>query len=282
MQPDKTIILGNSEIQYGPYNDRIYLMHLDPKDSKYIVDYVLDLADKKELSKIITKVPHRCMKDFLEKGFIIEATIPKFINENEHLHFMSKFLKKDRLFLNNKDILKKIRETAEKSLKFLPDQLPKNYILREAAFNDSCEIAMVYQAVFDSYPFPIMDPHFIESNLSSNVRYFIIKEFDTIIAVASAEMNPDTNSVEMTDFATLPEYRGRKLGSHLLWEMENRMVNEGYKVAYTICRADAYGINITFARRGYKFGGLLVNNTNISGDISSMNIWHKHLLEQQF
>jgi hypothetical protein len=36
-------------------------------------------------------------------------------------------------------------------------------------------------------------------------------------------------------------------------------------------------MNATFAKAGYSFGGTLINNTNISGDIESMNVWYKNL-----
>ena len=36
-------------------------------------------------------------------------------------------------------------------------------------------------------------------------------------------------------------------------------------------------MNITFARQGYAFSGTLYNNTNISGNLESMNVWHKPL-----
>ena len=38
-----------------------------------------------------------------------------------------------------------------------------------------------------------------------------------------------------------------------------------------------YGMNITFAKQKYIFAGTLVNNTDISGGIESMNIWYKPL-----
>ena len=37
------------------------------------------------------------------------------------------------------------------------------------------------------------------------------------------------------------------------------------------------GMNITFSKNGYKYGGTLVNNTDISGQIESMNVWFKNL-----
>ncbi|MDD2310679.1 MAG: hypothetical protein PHH91_13970, partial [Desulfuromonadaceae bacterium] len=41
--------------------------------------------------------------------------------------------------------------------------------------------------------------------------------------------------------------------------------------------AYSFGMNITFARDGYSFGGTLTNNTNISGSLESMNVWYKTL-----
>jgi len=36
-------------------------------------------------------------------------------------------------------------------------------------------------------------------------------------------------------------------------------------------------MNILLAGKGYSFDGTLVNNTNIAGQIESMNVWHKQL-----
>jgi lysine 2,3-aminomutase len=36
-------------------------------------------------------------------------------------------------------------------------------------------------------------------------------------------------------------------------------------------------MNISFARKGYKFAGRLKNNTQINGSIKSMNVWYKCL-----
>ena len=81
----------------------------------------------------------------------------------------------------------------------------------------------------------------------------------------------------MTDFATLPEYRGRHLATALLRRMEQQVKQRGIQTAYTIARAVSYGMNITFAKTGYAFAGTLANNTNICGNLESMNVWYKHL-----
>jgi putative beta-lysine N-acetyltransferase len=113
--------------------------------------------------------------------------------------------------------------------------------------------------------------------MRDNVDYFCIESNGLIIALASSEKDVSASNVEMTDFATLPEWRGNGLAVHLLKRMEEEMRKQEIKTAYTIARAASPGMNITFSKLGYSFGGRLKNNTNISGTIESMNIWYKHL-----
>jgi beta-lysine N6-acetyltransferase len=61
-----------------------------------------------------------------------------------------------------------------------------------------------------------------------------------LTALASAEMDCGAGNAEMTDFAT--------------------------------ARAHATGMNIVFARQGYAIAGTLPNNTQINGDLESMNV----------
>jgi putative beta-lysine N-acetyltransferase len=90
-------------------------------------------------------------------------------------------------------------------------------------------------------------------------------------------MDTADSNVEMTDFATLPELRGKGYSYYLLDEMEKNMSDTGIKTAYTIARARSYGMNTVFSRHSYIYAGTLVNNTNISGGIESMNVWYKKL-----
>ena len=61
--------------------------------------------------------------------------------------------------------------------------------------------------------------------------------------------------------------------------MEENMKTAGFVTLYTIARAASIGINATFAKCGYTFAGTLINNTQISGRIESMNVWYKNLPE---
>ena len=111
--------------------------------------------------------------------------------------------------------------------------------------------------------------------MKSHVDYFGVERYGGLIALSAAEIDESAQNVEMTDFATLPEWRGNGMGVQLLLHMEKEIQLKGIKTAYTIARAKSIGINITFSKLGYAYGGRLKNNTNISGNIESMNVWYK-------
>ena len=138
-------------------------------------------------------------------------------------------------------------------------------------------MASVYREVFATYPFPIHDPAFLRAAMKSNTTFFGVWEGEALAALSSAEVDGSTCSAELTDFATLPEYRGHGFALHLLQKMEEVMQSRGIRSVFTIARAYSFGMNITFARNGYRFGGTLTNNTNISGSLESMNVWFKLL-----
>ncbi len=81
----------------------------------------------------------------------------------------------------------------------------------------------------------------------------------------------------MTDFATLPEYRGQGAAEKLLDTMGQAAADMPISTVFTIARAESFGMNIVFSRAGYMYGGTLHNNTQISGKLESMNVWHKHI-----
>ena len=81
----------------------------------------------------------------------------------------------------------------------------------------------------------------------------------------------------MTDFATSKKYLGNSLSVLLLGTMEKEMKKQGIKTLYTIARLNSIPMNKTFLRFNYTYSGTLVNNTNIAGQIESMNVYYKHL-----
>ncbi len=269
--------IGNSQIQHGPDNNRIYLMKLDPADLPGLIDQLNELAEEKDYTKIFAKVPDPCASAFVREGYCREGMIPHFYNGETDATFLGKFIDPRREITPQRDEIEKIIALAQSKSGSPMKPLPEGYTLRPAAEADAAELTEVYRQVFASYPFPIHDPDYLIETMRSHVCYFVAEKDGKIAAASSGEMDQENRNAEMTDFATLPEHLGNGLAVHLLKLMEPEMRKRNIATLYTIARAISPGMNITFAKCGYIFGGTLINNTQISGSIESMNLWHRTL-----
>jgi len=281
MTNDTICRVGGSLIQHGDLNQRIYLMHLEPKDLPGIISELDRMTGEHGYSKIFVKIPVTHSRQFLEAGYTEEARVNGMFHGTEDGVFLARYPDPKR------------RQIADRTLDLIGDVLEKAQG-RECGPDDTEALADLYRAVFATYPFPITDPEYLRSTMESHIRYWAVWDGDCPVAASSAEMAPAERNVEMTDFATLPACRGYRLSSYLLTRMEETMKRDGFTVAYTICRAESYPINITFSRAGYRFGGTLRNNTRISGagemqnifqsgksvicrGFESMNVWYTRL-----
>ena len=278
---DKMIKLKNSIIQHGLRNNRIYLMHLDKEDMPEIMFQLDNMANKNCYTKIFAKIPSSFSNAFLENGYITEAKIPLFFQGKEDCILAGKYFDPKRSCTDHTDLNQKVLQNA-----FMKGKLPLGeekffldnaFVFRKAVPGDAMQMANLYSHVFDSYPFPISDPEYIKQTMCSNVLYFGIWKESELIALSSCEIDLEDKNVEMTDFAVHPEYRGYNFSYFLLTQMDKEMQEQGIKTAYTIARSISYGMNATFAKRGYTFSGTLVNNTQIGGKIEDMNVWYKSL-----
>lgn len=281
MSPSKADVMervGNSLVQHGPLNKRAYLMHLDPRDKADIVPRLERLAQERGYSKIFAKVAESMAPRFTRSGFSAEAFVPGMYKGREGGVFLGRYFADWRKRPKNPRILAKVLETARaKAAGHAPPNLPNGAAVVRMRPDQAGEMAALYAKVFDSYPFPVFDPDFLRRTMAENVRYYAVLAGDRPVALASAEMDPAQAAAEMTDFATLPEYRGRKLAGALLEHMGREMRQAGLSTLYTIARAESFGMNITFARAGYAYGGTLPNNTHIGGGLESMHVWHLSL-----
>ena len=280
MAPDRIERLGNSLIQHGKGNDRVYLMKLKDADVPGVIEEIEALAEENAYSKIFAKIPVRASEDFLEAAYEIEANVPNFFGGREDGLFIGKYLAEWRREDETEALADRVLHTSfgKAGDGGRRQPLPADSELREMTVADTSAMAAFYRAVFDTYPFPIFDPAYLEDTMASHIRYFGVLSGGAIRALASSETDPAQKHVEMTDFATTPPERGKGLAAALLGHMEDAMSDEGFLTAYTIARAASFGMNIAFAKGGYTFGGRLTNNTNIGGRLESMNVWFKPLV----
>jgi len=277
--PDTIEKLGNSVIQHGKDSDRIYLMKHGPEDVPVLVEQMERLAEANDYGKIFCKVPDSAVEAFLQAGYCEEARIPKLFCGSEDAAFMSRFRKSERSQMPDEQrvAIEQALIVAKKKRPYRSVHAKTDYQLKQLNASDTAPLANLYRKVFPSYPFPILDEAYLRETLASHIRYFGAFDDGRLVAASSAETDLDALNAEMTDFATDPDYRRKGLAVGLLKAMEQNMQTAGCATLYTIARAVSVAMNITFARCGYLFAGTLVNNTQISGSLESMNVWYKSL-----
>ena len=270
-------ILGkNTRVQHGKLNDRVYLMKLDKADFPKIIDQINTLARDNRYTKIFAKVPFWAAPVFISSGFIVEAYIPNFYEGKDDVFFMSKYLTSDRLLDIEYDKLEELSKILGSVLhKTKPEKSKLKIKIIKLGEEYIDQITEIYKVVFKSYPFPIHDPEYIGKTMKEGVQYFGIIVKRKLCAVSSAEVDVVGANAEMTDFATLPEHRGKKYSIILLHEMEKAMKKQGISTFYTIARLNSMAMNKTFLNLGYTYAGTLIKNTNIAGKIESMNVLYK-------
>lgn len=277
---DITAVIDTAQIQHGKNNNRIYLMDIGDADGDQLCRKLDDIAEAHSYEKIFAKIPASKAKAFLSSGYSIEARVEGMYARNDNGLFLSKYFNEQRsrepLARHHQMVTTLALSKADSE----PTALPDSYSIRLCSQDDVKAMAEIYGQVFESYPFPIDDPAFLTESIQSETIFACVEKDGDMIAVASAECSfqDDHLYAEMTDFATLSEFRGGGLASHLLNFLESDIAHRGIKTAYTIARAVSVGMNITFSRSGYAFGGRLKNNTDIAGRIESMNVWHKSLV----
>lgn len=276
---DRIENFGNSVIQHGKHSDRAYLMHLACEDVPAILVYLNELAARSGYSKIFAKVPQGAKAAFEGHGYHPEAVVPGLYRGETEVCFMGKYFCPVRQQEQKPTLVEQALAAAlSKGAASAPPILGGEFDSRLTAADDAEAMAELYRQVFATYPFPIHDPGYLKETMASHVIYQGIWAGRQLVALASAETDPLGQNAEMTDFATLPSCQGQGFASYLLDRLEGEARRCGIRTAYTIARAYSFGMNITFAKRGYSYSGTLTHNTQISGELESMNVWHKPLL----
>jgi beta-lysine N6-acetyltransferase len=271
---DRIERLGASLIQHGPANRRVYLMKPAAPDLPGLPARLIEFARERGYTKVFAKFPAPARGVFEAAGYEIEARVEGYYRGETAALFAGYYLDPARREGDRGEAVR-IRELALSRAG--ADEKPAAVAPRRLTADRTEAASELYREVFESYPFPIHNPAYLRRTMDSHIDYYGIWEEDRLLALASAEKEPESLAAELTDFATRKEARGRSLAGLLLERMEEDLRAAGYLTGFTIARALSAGMNITFARAGYRFGGLLWNNTQICGRLEPMNVWYKSL-----
>lgn len=273
----------NTDVKLGKITASIYIdshnKRLKMQDYEGRVDqlqnHLIPLCRQHDLGKIICTVSEKNLKEFLENKYVAEGTIEGFF-KGEAGWCVSYFVDEKRSRNENTENENLIVNKA-KEFKNQFNSKSDVFDIRTAAEDDAESIADLFQKVFKTYPTPMNSPEYIMKTMTTHVLFKMALVEGSLASVASADMNNKLQHAEITDCATLEEYRGRGLLSELIHELEQELINRKFITLFSLCRALSEGMNIVLSKHGYDYTGRLVNNCNIMGRFEDMNIWVKKL-----
>lgn len=261
------------------HNQRIKILSYKSSNFENMILQIRWIAEANGFDKIICMAPRKDWQSFLKCGYVLEAVI-KYYLKGEDAYVMSKFRSQERLtseslmeeILLIEEIVKNPIINSSSSY-----SLDHNYIFRSAKKSDIPELILLYKEIFESYPSPLCHESYFEQIFDKDAIFVVVEYKNQIISAASAELNPEYLSAELTDCATKGQFRGMGLMTSILLELEKILIAKGYICSYTMARSRSYGMNNVFYQLNYEFFGRLVNNCDIFGAYEDMNIWVKDL-----
>ncbi|KAB3530709.1 putative beta-lysine N-acetyltransferase [Alkaliphilus serpentinus] len=266
-EPNKRVIF----YQYEADLLQKRLEEVEAMKDKNIVDKVSLYATEENLQEIEE------VAEATEMNLKFEGKIDGYF-DGEDAFIYSQFLDPTREVCKHKQQQEKIISSAIKkgSIDEIP-QLQEEFDLRAARHRDVIEMADVFRQVFKTYPTPMHEPKYIKKVMDDNTIFTLVTYEDKIVSIASADINSKYNNAEITDCATLPEFRGNGLLTHIIANLEERLIEREVPNLFSLTRAQSIGMNHVIAKHGYDYRGTLVQNCDISGSFEDMNIWVKQL-----
>lgn len=84
-------------------------------------------------------------------------------------------------------------------------------------------------------------------------------------------------SAELSDCVTYAEHRNKQLLTYQVVHLIPKIKQLGINILFSYSRSVSVGMNLVNIKHGFKYGGRMARNSNISGNIEHMNIWYKKL-----
>ena len=247
-----------------------------PRDTKpaFLSSELIALAVERNLEKIWLWALPSHVPEFLGCGFRMEGSLFKDNYEEFAIslaYYVSAARGYSQRLESEDDIITAVRTEPIRRL----SPLPSGMVLKILKKSHAVPISQVLSGVFETYPSPVEDHEYIESLIRKENVFAGAFFEDKLVAVAAAYPDNTLNRCEMTDCATLKEFRGYSLCERLLNKLEREVEKRGGYSLFTLARAQSFGMNRVFHKLGYRFQGRLINNCNIAGSFEDMNLWVK-------
>ncbi|MDQ2085187.1 putative beta-lysine N-acetyltransferase [Herbivorax sp. ANBcel31] len=255
---------------------KVYQLPSNYNNARFVSE-LKELAKEKKCDKIILYVKKNERKLIDQNEFHKEGFIKGFFN-GDTAYIYSLFCnpkRKTHVSLLEEQNVLKIVAGDNKTIQDV--SMPQGYTMRRAAETDVFQMAKLYTEVFKTYPTPMNDPDYIIEAMNNHVYFTVIEKDGEIISACSADVLPEFEAAELTDCSTLPLYRGKGLLTSQFFYLIDFMKKKNIKTVFSYSRAVSVGMNLINKRFGFKYGGRLIQNSNISGRLETMNIWYKNI-----
>jgi putative beta-lysine N-acetyltransferase len=256
------------------FNKRIRVDHYKG-NVEQVMRKVEELANSHSFTKLIIKGKREHVPAWLSLGFMIEASIPQYFQGHD-AYFMVKYRDDER-----RNSVQWVKEdeiiSGVIAKRVIEKEIPAQFVLRKATEQDAEQLADVFGKVFEVYPTPLNEADYIVKTMKEDTIYYVYEMEGKIISTASAEMNVKEGNAELTNCATLPEYRKHGFMKSLLMKLEEELRERSIFCSYTIARSLSFGMNAAFYQLGYTYTGRLANNCYIFDKLEDMNVWVKDL-----
>lgn len=260
------------------FNQRIRVDHYTGNVA-HLVNTIEQLAEKHSFTKLIIKGKGEHVSAWLSFGFLLEATMPYYFQGHD-AYFFVKYKSNERRssmrWVEEDNIVTDVQKKEVKE-----KEVPKQFVMRKATEDDAEELANVFGKVFEIYPTPLNESDYIRKTMEEDTIYYIYETEGRIVSTASAEMNLSERNAELTNCATLPDYRKHGFMKSLLRKLEDELKERSIFCSYTIARSLSFGMNAAFHQLGYTYTGRLANNCYIFDKLEDMNVWVKDLSVQK-
>ncbi|MBU7008472.1 putative beta-lysine N-acetyltransferase [Phosphitispora fastidiosa] len=260
---------------------RIRVVDYQARDIGALANYIEILGSKSQAGKIIVYSHKNDWQKFLSLGYRLEGVMNTYFR-GDPVYLMSRFLCADRSgseHLVNEDlILKRILQRKRSCVGADKSSNCKNYSIRILKDDDINTVMDIFRDVFVTYPSPVEERRYFKELTGREGNIMLIAEYKSEIAgIISADIDNRHLSAELTDCVTLPEHRGRGVMAMLIDHMEQKLAQRKLICLYSLARAGIPPINAVMYKKGYTYGGRLINNCDIGGRYENMNIWEKSI-----
>ncbi len=272
---DREITGKDFDLRYldDRYNQRLFFISCTGNIGSAI-NQLIRIGNETGAGKIIAYVQEQVKRMFEQRAFVQEGMIKGFFR-GQNACCLSYFIDSERRNskrLTEEDMLLKALQGDQ--VQSAPGSRDE-YAIRNVSEDDARALADFMGSHFDTYPTPVHDPGYIKNAIAGKYVFKIALFQGEIVCCASADCNKNLLNAEITDCLTHPAFRGQGLNSCLIDLLEEDLQKSGYIALFSLARAISPGMNRIFSNKGYHYGGRMVNNCSIMGDIEDMNIWSK-------